>query len=59
MKSVMQSQGLAGVFDNAIVESNGDTKKAPDNANSIAREALRNLSQIINSPSSWDGEDRY
>jgi DNA excision repair protein ERCC-6 len=52
MKSVLQSQGLAGVFDHDVVESNGATKKASvremeDKAKSIAREALRNLSESV------------
>lgn len=52
MKSVLQSQGLAGVFDHDIVENNGVTKKASvremeEKAKNIAKEALRNLSQSV------------
>jgi hypothetical protein len=65
MKSVLQSQGLAGVFDHDVVESNGATKKASvremeDKAKSIAREALRNLSQsVVIGQDTFNPESRF
>lgn len=65
MKSVLQSQGLAGVFDHDIVEDNGTTKKASvremeDRAKSIAREALRTLSQsVIRGQDAFNPETRF
>lgn len=65
MKSVLQSQGLAGVFDHDIVEDNGTRKKASvremeDKAKSIAREALRNLSQsVVRGQDTFNPETRF
>ena len=54
MRSVLQSKGLAGVFDHDAVESNTSSvaKKASvremeEKAQSIAREALKNLTQSV------------
>ena len=65
MKSVFQSQGLAGVFDHDVVESTSANKKASvremeDKAKSIAREALRNISQsVVPGQDTFNPESRF
>ncbi|KAG7362229.1 SNF2-related protein [Nitzschia inconspicua] len=65
MKRVLQSQGIAGVFNHDIVEGNGVTKKASvqemeDKAKSIAREALRNLSRsVVPGQDTFNPETRF
>ncbi|KAL3917622.1 MAG: hypothetical protein SGILL_004626 [Bacillariaceae sp.] len=64
MKNVLQTQGLAGVFDHGAVESNDihkrqSVREMEDKAKSIAREALQNISKSTVGQDVFDPESRF